>query len=128
MFFNTNSYLELTDNDPYKSGLMWLDKLDVSGAENLSGMFSEALYKQKTVDSLRNWNIKNGALIEYMFYTINIYINFTVLNKCCDNVNDIYTSSSTEEHIYNTFFAEGNIKKNKDKLPIWIGKIKGIND
>ncbi|MBQ2350295.1 MAG: hypothetical protein II393_03410 [Cytophagales bacterium] len=124
MFYDTNSYLELIDNDPDKPGLIGLDKLDVSEADNLKRMFSEALYKQKTVDSLKDWILKNGAEISFMFcvdaskFVDKNAPNFRVLNGWVVGRN-VYLICCLTISKYNIFFQGDDNGQNNNKLPEW---------
>ncbi|MBQ2349840.1 MAG: hypothetical protein II393_00985 [Cytophagales bacterium] len=124
MFYKTNSYLERCVTGNKKSGFIGLGKLNLSGAKNLSMMFYEALYKQKTVDSLKDWILKNGADISQMFYVgINNLVDknvpdFRGLDKWIEK-NNIYLKYSSG-HKYSIFFkGYDNNKKNDKLLPKW---------
>ena len=124
MFYKTNSYLERCVTGNKKSGFIGLGKLNLSGAKNLSMMFYEALYKQKTVDSLKDWILKNGAEISFMFcvdaskFVDKNAPNFRVLNGWVVGRN-VYLICCLTISKYNIFFQGDDNGQNNNKLPEW---------
>ena len=124
MFKKTKSSLEQDTKKQNKSGFIGLEKLDVSSAKFLMQMFKNALFKQKTISSLRRWRLRNNASISKMFYVdINNFVcknvpDFRVLDKWIEK-NNVYLEYS-RGHKYSIFFkGYDNYKKNDKLLPKW---------
>ncbi|MBQ2350010.1 MAG: hypothetical protein II393_01895 [Cytophagales bacterium] len=122
MFYKTNSSLEQDTKKQNKSGFIGLEKLDVSGAKKLALMFYMALYKQKTVDSLKDWILKNEADISYMFFVQKNTLNFEALNRWIVDGGIVKCEGYLRYLIgskYNIFFQGEDNSQNNDKLPEW---------
>ncbi|MBQ2350241.1 MAG: hypothetical protein II393_03115, partial [Cytophagales bacterium] len=123
MFYMTTSYLEQDIEQPDASGFIGLEKLDLSSAQNLAMMFYEALYKQKTINSLKDWILKNGADISQMFYVDSSKFlcqngpDFSVLGGWIKRKDVFLVCSSGSK--YEVFFERKDDDKNNDKLPDW---------
>ncbi|MBQ2350103.1 MAG: hypothetical protein II393_02385 [Cytophagales bacterium] len=123
MFHETKSYLEQDIKKPGASGFIGLEKLDLSSAWVLSYMFYNALFKQETINSLRELRLRNGAYIAQMFYVdISKFVgqngpDFSVLKGWIKRKGS--TLVCKIGHKYNIFFKGKDKKQNNDKLPDW---------
>ena len=124
MFKKTKSSLEQDTKKQNKSGFIGLEKLDVSSAKFLMKMFTNALFKQETINSLRRWRLQGNARISKMFYVdINNLVgknvpDFRVLDKWIKK-NNVYLEYS-RGHKYSIFFKGYDNDKKSDKLlPKW---------
>ena len=122
MFYKTNSYLERYVTGHKKSGFIGLEKLNLSGAKNLSMMFYMALFKQETINSLHTWHLRNNADISQMFFVQENSLSFEALNRWivdggilgCEGYLRYLAGSK-----YEVFFKGKDDDKNNDKLPEW---------
>ncbi|MBQ2350306.1 MAG: hypothetical protein II393_03465 [Cytophagales bacterium] len=123
VFSQTNSLLEQDTKKQNKSGFIGLEKLDVSGAEKLTLMFYMALFKQKTINSLSKWRLRNNADISWMFFVNTDKVvdkdvpDFSALWEWIveDNVYLVCFNGSK----YNTFFQGYYNSEHSGKLPEW---------
>ena len=117
MFKETKSSLEQDTEQQNKPGFIGLEKLDVSGANNLSFMFCMALFKQKTINSLSTLRLQDNAYISKMFFVNGNILSFKTLNEWIEE-NSGYLGYMFGSK-YNIFFQGDDDGQNKDKLPEW---------
>ena len=115
MFNETKSSLEQSGTG--RSGFIGLDKLDVSGAEDLAWMFNMAFFKQATINSLSGLQLRNNADISYMFFVERNNLSFEALNGWIVG-EAVYLRYSSESK-YSIFFIGYDNGENSGKLPEW---------